>query len=110
MPRSIAPLNGVRLLSAPSPSDAGGMINQTVTYSVGWYAPPPSPGAAPIFHDAPAVFRLGSGTLTISLPDTTSPLYSAIIGALLAAIKAAEGMNTGDAVILADGITTVQFP
>lgn len=110
MSRTCPNINGARIVGAPTPAFSGGNVVQSASYRVGWYTAPTPPATAPIFHDAPTAspWQKGTGSVAVTVPATTGA--QAVQTAVVQAIATAEGLTTGDAVILPDGITVVTLP
>jgi len=104
MPRSVSPINGAHITAVPSPAFVGSNIVQTASYRVCWVT---MHGTLPSFSDAPTAppFQQGTGSVTVTEPNTTSAL--AIQQAVIAAIAAAEGLTTGDIIVLPSGTDVI---
>ncbi|MHB8409831.1 MAG: hypothetical protein ACYDHY_17390 [Acidiferrobacterales bacterium] len=97
MPRTVPNINGVRITGVTPASLTGGNIVQTVSYAPGWYlAGPPV-----AFHDAPPYLYLGKGNVTVT--ETANSSAQAVQTAVIGAVAAAEGLSSGDVVLLPDG-------
>jgi len=61
----------------------------------------------PSFSDAPTAppFQQGSGSVTVTDANTSSAL--AIQQSVIGAIAAAEGLSSGDYVVMPDGMTVI---
>jgi len=108
MPRTVAPINGCRITAVPSPSFVGSNIVQTASYRVCWVMVTTVNGKQQVsFSDAPTAppFQQGSGSVTVTEPNTTSAL--AIQQAVVAAVAAAEGLSTGDIIVLPSGTDVI---
>ena len=107
MSRPVPNINAARLTTVPTPVFTATEVVQTAQYRVCWATIVKDASGNPIasFSDAPTAppFQQGSGTVTVTVPNTSGAL--SVQQAIIGEIAAAEGLTTGDYIISPDGKT-----